>query len=176
MLWNCILGGSMIKKLAALIGAIVFSAPSLISQTVPCTQVPIPCERLKLREVELQVLQNLEKENARAIQLDNPSFFQNVYADEFAGITWYGMPINKRQLVQLIQTSDEKYQSVISSNIQVKMFLDSASVLSLRTEHGIFKGKRLDRQFRVLRVYIYTPGGWEVVSQLETQLPSSVAR
>lgn len=166
----------MIRKFAALAG-ILFLLPSLgLPQAIPCSQIPIPCERLKLREVEYQALLNLEKENARAIQLNNSTFFQSAYADEFAGTTSYGMAITKSELIHIIQTSSEKFQTVIASDIQVKMYLDSASVLSMRTEHGRLNGNEVSRQFRVLRVYIYSPRGWKVVSQLETQLPGHTGR
>lgn len=166
----------MFKKLLALLAALVLSCPALFSQGVPCTDIPMPCTRVKLREVDLQVLVNLEKENARAIQLGNSTFFNDTYADEFTGMTSYGLPLTKYKLIQLIQTSGEQYKTVIASDIQVKMFLDSASVLSLRTEHSVVKGKSVSRQFRVLRVYIYSTRGWKVVSQLETQLPGSLPR
>jgi len=167
----------MTRKLPALLAMLLFSVPRAVPQNLPpCARVPIPCEQLKLREIELQVLVNLEKQNAHAIQLGNPSFFQDIYADDFSGYTWYGMPLSKIKLIQLIQTSGEKFQNVVASDIQVKMFLDSASVLSLRTEHGASGGKEIARQFRVLRVYIYTGRGWKVVSQVETLLPSTMSR
>ena len=165
----------MIRKIAAVIVWAVLLAPPLLPQ-VPCSKVPIPCEQLKLRDTELQVLINLEKQNAHAIQLGNPTFFQDVYADDFSGYTWYGMPLNKFKLVQLVQTSNERLQTVVASDIQVKMFLDSASVSSLRTEHGSSRGKEIARQFRVLRVYIYTERGWKIESQIETLLPSTISR
>lgn len=165
----------MIKKLAALVAILILFTPPSFPQ-IPCTNVPIPCERLKLREVELQVLINLEKQNAHAIQLNNPSFFQDVYADDFSGFTWYGLAVNKYKLIQLVQTSGEKYQVAIASDIDVKMFLDSASVMSLRTERGSRGDKEFSRQFRVLRVYVYSARGWKIVSQIETQLPATIAR
>lgn len=165
----------MTLKMLALLAAAAFFVPSMPSQE-PCSKVPIPCEQLKLRELELQVLLNLEKQSAHAIQLRNPSFFQDVYADDFSGYTWYGMPLDKSKAVELVQTSNEKFQSVVVSDVQVKMFLDSASVSSLRTEHGTLGGKELARQFRVLRVYLYTGRGWKIVSQVETLLPSTLSR
>ena len=165
----------MTRKILSLMAAAAFFVPPVFSQA-PCSEVPIPCRQLKLREIELQVLMNLEKQNAHAIQLRNPSFFQDIYADDFSGYTWYGMPLNKSKLVELIQTSSERFQAVVASDIQVKMFLDSASVSSLRTEHGSLGGKELARQFRVLRVYLYTGRGWKIVSQVETLLPSTMNR
>ena len=166
----------MFKKLPVLFATFFLCSPSLLSQGPPCTDIPLPCKRVKLREVDLQVLVNLEKENARAIQLGNPSFFNDAYADDFTGMTSYGLALTKYKLIQLIQTSNEKYKTVIASDIQVKMFLDSASVLSLRTENSVTNGKTVSRQLRVLRVYVYSSLGWKVVSQLETQLPGSTPR
>jgi Domain of unknown function (DUF4440) len=166
----------MTRQFAALIISIILFAPPLLPQELPCSDVPIPCAKLKLREVEYQVLMNLEKDNAHAMQLNNPSFFQDIYSDDFSGVTWYGLPINKSQLIRLIETSGQNYRTVVESNIQVRIFQDTASVLSLRSEHGNIRGKEFFRQFRVLRVYLYADGGWKVVSQIETQLPSTISR
>jgi len=130
---------------------------------------PIPYDE---REMHVDELSSLEKENAHAIQLNNSTFFNATYADEFQGVSSLGEPLNKLRLIHNVQNSGVQYALVAESDIQVKMFLDAASVTSLRTERGTFKGKSFDRQFRVLRVYVYTPRGWKVVSQLETQLPS----
>jgi Domain of unknown function (DUF4440) len=157
----------MKSRLVPLLLAGILLSSSLSAQVTLKKRIP-PDER----EIAMEELYNLEKENARAIQLNNPSFFQAAYADEFTGVTWYGVAINKPKLIQLIQTSDVKYSSVTASDIRPTMYLDAASVLSLRTERATIKGKRVDRQFRVLRVYVYTPRGWKVISQLETQLPS----
>jgi Domain of unknown function (DUF4440) len=161
---------NMVFPLAA--ACFVFFQP-LFAQ-IPCSKVPIPCERYKLNDVDLQELTNLEKENAHAIQLHNPTFFQSAYTDGFTGFTWYGEPITKTKLIQLIQNSDVNYNSVAASDIRVQLYVDSASVLSLRTERAIIKGKRVDRQFRTLRIYVQTPRGWKITSQLETQLPSAL--
>jgi len=59
---------------------------------------------------------------------------------------------------------------VISSDAQVRMFRDTASVLSMRSEVGHANGKKFYNQYRILRMYINTGSGWKVVSQLETML------
>jgi hypothetical protein len=123
------------------------------------------------REIQMQELANLEKENARAIQLNNPSFFQASYADEFNGVTSFGQPVDKNGFIRLVQNSGIAFSRVLESDIQIKMYLDAASVLSMRSERGTQNGKTINRQFRVMRVYIYTPRGWKVVSQLEAELP-----
>ena len=124
-------------------------------------------------EMQRQELINLESENARAIKLHNPTFFQSVYSEDFRGVTRYGEVVNKTGIVREVGTMSLEYDSVVSSDAQVRMFRDTASVLSLRSEVGHANGKKFYNQFRILRVYVNTPRGWRVVSQLETMLGSS---
>jgi hypothetical protein len=128
------------------------------------------------QEADRQTISNLEQGFAHALQLNNSTIFNTVFSDDFSGVTWYGEVINKAQQIRLIQTSTISYQFVHASDIQVKVFRDVASVLSLRTERGSSDGRTFSRQFRVLHVYINTPRGWRVISSQETQLPTQLNR
>lgn len=128
------------------------------------------------QEADRQAITNLEQGFAHAIQLNNSTIFNTVFSDDFSGVTWYGEVIDKTRQIRLIQTSNNSYQFVHASDIQVKIFRDVASVLSLRTERGASEGRPFSRQFRVLHVYINTPRGWRVISSQETQLPTQVTR
>ncbi len=128
------------------------------------------------QEADRQAISNLEQGFAHAIQLNNSTIFNTVFSDDFSGVTWYGEVINKARQIRLIQTSNNSYQFVHASDIQVKIFRDVASVFSLRTERGASEGRQFSRQFRVLHVYINTPRGWRVISSQETQLPTQLNR
>ena len=128
------------------------------------------------QEADRQAISNLEQGFAHAIQLNNSTIFNTVFSDDFSGVTWYGEVINKAQQIRLIQTSNNSYQFVHASDIQVKIFRDVASVFSLRTERGASEGRQFSRQFRVLHVYINTPRGWRVISSQETQLSTQLNR
>jgi hypothetical protein len=121
-------------------------------------------------EMQRQELINLELENARAIKLHNSTFFKAAYSDDFHGVSRYGEVVNKVKLIQEVQTSPLEFDSVVSSDAQVRMFRDAAYVLSLRSEVGHTSDKKFYNQFRILRVYVNTPRGWRIVSQLETKL------
>lgn len=139
------------------------------AQTVICKEI----SELNLDpDAARQTLVNIEQGISHAIQINNSSVVNSVFSDDFSGVTWYGEVINKAGQVRNIQTSNYAYQFVRSSNIQVKIYRDTATVSSLRTERGTADGKPFSRQFRVLRMYINTPGGWRVVAQQETKLPS----
>jgi len=121
-------------------------------------------------EMIRQELINLEKENARAIKLHNPTFFKSAYSEDFTGVTRYGEVLNKAAIIREVQSMPQEFDSVVSSDPQVRMFRDTASVLSMRSEVGRLNGKKFYNQYRILRMYINTSRGWKVVSQLETML------
>ena len=121
-------------------------------------------------EMQRQELVNLELENARAIKLHNSTFFKAAYSDDFHGVSRYGEVVNKTKMIHDVETSPLEFDSVVSSDAQVRMFRDAAYVLSLRSEVGHANDKKFYNQFRVLRVYVNTPRGWRIVSQLETKL------
>ena len=121
-------------------------------------------------EMQRQELVNLELENARAIKLHNPTFFKAAYSEDFHGVSRYGEVVNKTKMIRDVETSPLEFDSVVSSDAQVRMFRDAAYVLSLRSEVGHANDKKFYNQFRILRVYINTPRGWRIVSQLETKL------
>ena len=121
-------------------------------------------------EMIRQELINLERENARAIKLHNSTFFKSAYSEDFAGVTRYGEVLNKAAIIREVQAMPQEFDSVVSSDPQVRMFRDTASVLSMRSEVGRLNGKKFYNQYRILRMYINTSRGWKVVSQLETML------
>jgi len=121
-------------------------------------------------EMIRQELINLEKENARAIKLHNSTFFKSVYSEDFAGVTRYGEVLNKSGVIREVLTMPQEFDSVVSSDPQVRMFRDTASVLSMRSEVGRLNGKKFYNQYRILRMYVNSSRGWKVVSQLETML------
>jgi|SRR5215469_8660787 len=124
-------------------------------------------------EMQRQELVNLELENARALKLHNGTFFKSAYSEDFRGVSRYGEVLTKMALVHEVETLPVEFDSVVSTDAQVRMFRDTASVLSLRSEVGRIDGKKFYSQYRILRVYINTSRGWRVVSQLETMLANS---
>jgi hypothetical protein len=54
-------------------------------------------ERPPNHEMQRQELVNLEKENARAIKLHNPTFFKSAYSEDFHRVSRYGEVAKKSQ-------------------------------------------------------------------------------
>src|SRR6266852_7917269 len=102
-------------------------------------------------EMQRQELINLEKENARAIKLHNSTFFKAAYSEDFHGVSRYGEVVNKTKLIHEVESSPLQFDSVVSSDAQVRIFRDTAYVLSLRSEVGHANDKKFYNQFRILR-------------------------
>jgi hypothetical protein len=122
-------------------------------------------------EENRQELVNLEKETVRALLLNNATFFKRVYGDDFVGTTSTGRVIDKNSLLATVASANTKYSVFIASDIQVRIFLDTAVVNCLWTARGTQNGQPFDRQFRVTHVYIYGQRGWQAISSQETLLP-----
>ena len=157
------------KKLLLCTAAILFGAGMVRAQESGQDQPVNP-------EMQRQELINLELENARAIKLHNTTFFKAAYSEDFQGVTRYGEMVNKQGIIHEVETMTPEFASVVSSDTQVRTFRDAAYVLSLRSEVGREDGKKFYNQFRILRVYVNTPRGWRIVSQLETKLATDANR
>jgi hypothetical protein len=122
-------------------------------------------------EVQRQEIVSLEKEAARAIQLNNGTFFRRVYSDDFIGTLSHGQAVNKQKFLEAVQSPLVKYDSFVATDIRVRVYQETAVVTCAWTARGIFKDKRISSQIRVLHIYVNGQGGWQVVASQATHLP-----
>ncbi|HEV1992703.1 MAG TPA: nuclear transport factor 2 family protein [Candidatus Acidoferrum sp.] len=125
-------------------------------------------------EVQRQEIVSLEKEAARAIQLNNGTYFQRVYSDDFAGTLSHGQLVNKTQWIGVIESPAVKYESFNASDIKVRVFEYTAVATCLWSARSIIRGQHISSQIRAIHVYVDTPRGWHVVSAQTTNLPPDV--
>jgi len=125
-------------------------------------------------ELQRQEIMSLEREAARAIQLNNGTYFQRVYSDDFAGTLSHGQQINKDQWIATIQSPLVKRESFNISDIKVHIFQDTAVATCLWSSRFKVNGQQLSSQIRAIHVYINTRNGWHVVSGQTTNLPPDV--
>jgi ketosteroid isomerase-like protein len=125
-------------------------------------------------ELQRQEIVSLEREAARAIQLNNGTYFQRVYSDDFGGTLSHGQQINKDQWIATIQSPLVKRESFNVSDIKVHIFQDTAVATCLWSSRFKMNGQQLSSQIRAIHVYINTRNGWHVVSGQTTNLPPDV--
>jgi Domain of unknown function (DUF4440) len=134
------------------------------------------CETSEPVDVELQrqEIVSLEREAARAIQLNNGTFFRRVYSEDFSGTLSRGQQVNKAQWIAVIQSDAVKYESFNTSDIKVQLYQDMAIATCLWSSRSIIKGQHISHQMRVIHVYLNGASGWHVVSGQITSLPPDV--
>jgi ketosteroid isomerase-like protein len=113
----------------------------------------------------------LEKETARAILLGDATFFRRVYSDDFNGVSSHGQIVDKAGLIAAVQAQDIKYDSFTASDVKVRLYRDLAVATSSWSMRGLLNGQRVNSQMRVMHVYMYSGGGYRVVSAQTTLLP-----
>ena len=123
-------------------------------------------------EVEGVELVALEKETAHAMALNNSSFFQRVYNDDYAGTAPSGEVMDRSALVASIQNSTVTYSSFVATDIHVRIYGPTAVVTCTWSTRGIQNGRNFAHQYRVIHVYMNNrAGGWKVVAGQQTMLP-----
>jgi ketosteroid isomerase-like protein len=114
----------------------------------------------------------LEKETAHAMALNNASFFQRVYSDDYVGTAPTGEVMDRSRLVSSIQSSTSKYSSFIATDIHVRLFGPTAVVTCTWSTRGVQDGRNFSRQYRVIHVYLNNMvSGWKVIAGQQTVLP-----
>jgi ketosteroid isomerase-like protein len=143
---------------------------------VPCSRAQnlSPAELRELakeKEVRQEELVNLEKETARALQWNSGALFRRVYGEDFVGVLPSGQIKDKAGWIAIIENSGTKYSSFVATDIQVRMFEDTAVVTCLWSSRGTRDGHAFSRQLRVTHVYVYGQRGWQAIASQETLLP-----
>jgi ketosteroid isomerase-like protein len=122
-------------------------------------------------ELQRQEIVNIEGEVARAILLNNGSFFSRVFSDDFVGTLSHGQPVDRSRLIGIVQSGEVKYSVFIANDVKVRIYRDAAVATCLWTARGVFRGEHFNSQMRVTHVFINTPRGWHVISAQHTALP-----
>jgi hypothetical protein len=162
------------QHLGWLLAALLFSPAVLPAQNVSPLTPAQRKDRAVTADMEIEAVElvALEKETAHAMGLNNPSFFQRVYNDDYLGTAPSGEVMDRSKLVASIQNSDTKYSSFIATDIRVRIYGPVAVVTCIWSARGARNGHDFSRQSRVTHVYLNNRvGGWKVVAGQETILP-----
>lgn len=130
-----------------------------------------PDDRPANPEMQRQELINLEKETARAVQLNNGTFFRRVYSDLYSGTLSHGQRVNKSALIDAVQSGDHRFDAFDSTDIDVHIFRDTAVVTCLWTSRGTYHRQHIASQIRIIHIFVNSPRGWQVVASQATPLP-----
>ena len=165
------------KMQIRVIGWLLFAAlpaPALVhGQTDSPPTMQQKRERAMAAELEVDAMEliSLEREMAHAKLLNNPSFFQRVFSDDYHGANANGEILDKGSVVARMESSGIKYYTFVVSDIAVRVYGASAVVTCTWSARGEQNGHTFAKQSRVIHVYVNNKaGGWKVVAGQETML------
>jgi ketosteroid isomerase-like protein len=125
-------------------------------------------------ELQREEVIALEREAARAIQLADATFFRRIYSDDFSGVLSRGEVVDRAGFITAVQAPEIKYESFKASDIKVHLYRDIAVATSTWSMLAVRKGQRVSSQMRVVHVYMYSSGGYHVVTGQTTLLPPHI--
>jgi hypothetical protein len=122
-------------------------------------------------EVQREEIANLESETVHAIKLNDGTFFRRVYSEDFSGTLSHGQSVNKSTFLDAVQTRDVKYDAFNATDIDIRIYQDTAIATCLWSARGIFNNQHFSSQMRVMHIYVNSPRGWRAVAGQITLLP-----
>lgn len=117
-----------------------------------------------------QEIRALEEERNRAILKGDAAALERMTADDYSFITLRGELRTKSEIVKGFQSGSFKYDSRTISELNVRVYGDTAIVTGRSTQKGSENGKDYSGDYRWTRVYVKQTGRWVTVALQTTRV------
>ena len=144
-------------KRASIIAVLVLSA---VSSAIAQQQ---SAQTRDVASTEQAVLQQ-DQERIRAQITADTIALRRIYADDFLGIGPTGVVRNKAEVIADFTTHALTYQSIITAEVRVRVYGNTAVETGRSTMVGQDRGKDVPRENRFTRVWVMTDGRWQLVA------------
>ncbi len=111
-----------------------------------------------------QAVQQQDQERIRAQIAADTIALGRIYADDFIGIGPTGVMRNKAEVIADFTTHALTYQSIITAEVRVRPYGNTAVETGRSTMVGQDRGKAVPRDNRFTRVWVMTNGRWQLVA------------
>jgi len=111
-----------------------------------------------------QAMRQLDKERIQAQMSADAVALERIYADDFIGVGPSGTVRTKTQVIADFTSGDLKFQSIITDEVRVRIYENTAVETGLSTMVGQDKGKAVPRDTRFTRVWVQQQGRWRLVA------------
>src|SRR5256886_13418598 len=111
-----------------------------------------------------EVIKKLDDERIQAQIHADATALDRIYAADFIGVGPSGRVRNKPQVISDFTSGDLKFQSIITDDVQVRVYGNTAVETGLSTMIGQDQGKTVARDTRFTRVWVKQQGRWRLVA------------
>ncbi len=115
-------------------------------------------------------IRKLVADAATALNKNDAAALEKIYADDYSLINIDGSVQNRADRLASIKSGDLKYESFSYSDVNVRVYGDTAVVTAIAAIKSTNKGKPLDGKFRVTQVDVKTKDGWRMVNAQTTEI------
>lgn len=128
-----------------------------------------------MNNIELEI-RRLEKELIEAILRRDSAYLNRILADDLTTITPFGDLLGKQVMANIDANDDLVNQSIVTDEIEVRVYGDDAAVVTGRaTVVSRFKDRDLSGQYRYTRVYVRQQENWQIVAYQATRIAGQEA-
>jgi ketosteroid isomerase-like protein len=118
----------------------------------------------------VETIQKLEEERNQAILHGDAAALERMTSDDYTFITLRGEMLTKKEIVRNFQSGAAKYQSREISNLNIRVYGNSAVVTGRAVQKGAENGKDYSGSYWFTRVYVNQQGRWITVALQTTPI------
>ena len=111
-----------------------------------------------------QAVRRQDDERIRAQIAADTVALRRIYADDFIGIGPTGVMRHKPEVIADFTSHALTYQSIVTSEVRVRVYGMTAVETGRSTMVGQDKGKTVPAENRFTRVWVFTDGRWQLVA------------
>jgi ketosteroid isomerase-like protein len=126
---------------------------------------------MKTSEAEEKLLK-IEKEFAQAIVSNDLEGIGRIVADEWIIIDPNGDIVDRARFFEVIKSGALTHDMMESEDLRVRVYGDSAVVITVTRTKGKFMGQEFSTQERATDVFVKRDGRWQCVLTHLTRLPN----
>src|SRR5215216_1978415 len=115
-------------------------------------------------ETVVEGIRRLDQERIQAQIHADAAALDRIYADDFIGIGPSGTVRTKPQVILDFTSGDLNFQSIITDEVQVRVYGNTAVETGRSTMIGQDKGQTVPRDTRFTRVWVKEQGRWRLVA------------
>lgn len=110
----------------------------------------------------------LEMERAALIVARDVEAIERLVPDTYTMTRASGVVLHKSEVMAALRSGDLLYEELRRECHNVTIFQNTAAATGLDTIKGVFKGRRVDGQYRFRNTYVQRDGRWELVGTVAT--------
>jgi len=150
---------------------ILLAIVALVTVTTALQTPSAQSDATNAEEIKKQIIALDQQLNDAAVQ-GNMKFFAKTMSDQYVGVAPNGMILGQSLIAAHYQTGTLRYESVVNSDIDVKVHDNCAVLTAISTVRGHDGDTDLSGTYRIMRIFLKRNGEWQIIAFQATPMRS----